>query len=235
MSYQSNLKGHLATSAFSVNPGSRVVLDPTILSPGESRDGNVTLVVVDMQPRYREAIDTATLDAVERQIKLAISRNWAIVVLENEPWRNGPTYRQLMRHLKDERDNWIYKRAFMRVKATDSGAEQVIEACLDFDYPMQYFRVCGVLLDACVKQTVLGILARVRTASIRCIAEAMNTDYDHKGAWEDFPTRPYLVVSSERIDSASDKSAQPTNAADQVPMSALVAAAAVTGGFYERL
>src|SRR5208283_4687262 len=108
-----------------------------------------------MQPGFKDAINKATLDAVERQIKLAISRNWAIVLLENEPWRNGATYPQLMMHLQDGRGNWKYKRAFMRVKSSDSGAAQVVEACQDFGYPMQYFRVCGVYLDACVEQTVL--------------------------------------------------------------------------------
>jgi hypothetical protein len=201
MSYLQQLEGYNSASAFSAKPGSRVVLDPTILSPGEDKDGNVTLVVVDMQPGFQDAIDKATLDAVERQIILAISRNWAIVLLENVPWRNGPTYPQLMKHLQDGRGNWTYKRAFMRVKDTDSGAAQVVEACEDYGYPMQYFRVCGVYLDACVEQTVLGILRRIPDASVRCIREAMNTNYLVEGAWASFPVRPYLVVSSEQIDS----------------------------------
>jgi hypothetical protein len=233
MSYLTELEGYIPASAFSVKPGRRAVLDPIYLSHGENQDGNVTLVVVDMQPGYKDAIDKATLDAVERQIKLAISRGWAIVLLENEPWRNGATYPQLMKHLKDGRGNWKYRRAFMRVKSTDSGADQVVEACMDFGFPMQYFRVCGVYLDACVEQTVLGILAKIRNASVRCIREAMNTNYDHKGAWASFPIRPFLVVSSEHVDSAP--SITNTNAFGLMPVMAAVTQAAVSGGFHERL
>jgi hypothetical protein len=228
MSYFQHLTGSNSASVFSAQPGRRTLLDPMILSPGENQDGNVTLVVVDMQPGFRDAIDQATLDAVERQIKLAISRNWAIVLLENEPWRNGPTLPQLMKHLQDERGNWTYKRAFMRVKSTDSGAAQVVEACEDFGYPMQYFRACGVYLDACVEKTVLGILKRLPCASLRCIRQAMNTNYLVEGAWAAFPVGPHLVVSSESVDSESpisqpslnDESAteQPRNPHHTVPV-----------------
>lgn len=201
MSYLDQMTGYHFSSAFSARPGRRAVLNAAVLSPEENQDENVTLVVVDMQPRFRDAIDEATLDAVERQIKLAIRRNWAIVLLENEPWRNGPTLPQLMKHLQDGQGNWTYKRAFMRVKCTDDGSRQVVEACEDFAYPMQYFRACGVYLDACVEQTVLGILAKVPGASVRCIREAMNTNYLVDGAWDAFPRKPYLVVSSEQVDS----------------------------------
>ena len=200
MHYNFALSDYCPPSMLSANSGCRQELNAHYLCNGEDQDGNVTLVVVDMQPGFHDAIDRATLDAVERQIQLAVMRNWAIVLLENEPWRNGPTYPQLLRHLQNERGQWTYKRAFMRVKATDSGAGQVIEACEDFCYPMQYFRVCGVYLDACVEQTVLGLLRGLPSASVRCIREAMNTNYKHEDAWAMFPVRPYLVVSSEQID-----------------------------------
>jgi hypothetical protein len=201
MSYLESHSGHYFGSAFSVKPERRAVLDAAVLSPEEDLDGNVTLVVVDMQPGFSDAINQDILDAVERQILLAMRRNWAIVLLENVPWKNGPTYRQLMRHLQDGQGNWTYKRAFMRVKAADNGSEQVVDACYDFGYPLQYFRVCGVYLDACVQKTVLGILAKLPNSSVRCIREAMNTNYLVEGAWAAFPIKPHLVVSSEQIDS----------------------------------
>jgi len=202
MSYQDLLKGYIPASAFSVKPGRRTVLDPNFLSIVEDQDGNVTLVVVDMQPGFKDAIDKATLDAVERQIKLAMRRGWAIVLLENAPWDNGRTYPQLRKHLMDGRGNWKYQRACTRVKEKEGGGNQVVDACKLLGYPLQYFRACGVYLDACVEQTVLGILKRIPGASVRCIREAMNTNYLHEEAWDSFPIRPYLVVSSEQVDSA---------------------------------
>jgi len=202
MSYQDLLKGYIPASAFSVKPGRRTVLDSRFLSVGEDQDGNVTLALVDMQPGFKDAIDKATLDAAERQIKLAMRRGWAIVLVENAPWDNGRTYPQLRKHLMDGRGNWKYNRACTVIKTTDGGGAQVIKACRAYGYPLQYFRVCGVYLDACVEQTVLGILKRIPGASVRCIREAMNTNYLHEEAWESFPTRPYLVVSSELVDSA---------------------------------
>jgi len=174
--------------------GCRTRLDPFHLHDGELRYGNVTLVVVDMQPGFRDAIDKATLDAVERQVLLAISRNWAIVLLEFNPWRNGPTMPQLKRHLDG------YERQMMRVKSTDGGSYLVVEACEDFGYPMQYFRACGVYTDACVKQTVLGLSARLPSCSVRVIREACNTNYAHAGVWESFPHKDHIVVSSELVD-----------------------------------
>lgn len=182
-------------SSLRVSTGRRTRLYPFHLHRDELLDGNVTLVVVDMQPGFRDAIDQATLDAVERQILLAIRCNWAIVSLEYDPWRNGETLPQLKRHLEPYRP-----RHMMRVKGCDGGSYQVVEACEDFGYPMQYFRVCGVYLDACVKQTVLGLSARLPSCSVRAIREACNTNYLHDGAWEDFPRSDHIVVSSELVD-----------------------------------
>jgi hypothetical protein len=178
---------HLQSSSW------RTRLYPFHLHRDELLDGNVTLVVVDMQPGFRDAIDKATLDAVERQILLAISCNWAIVSLEYNPWRNGSTLPQLKRHLDG------YGRHMMRVKSTDGGSCQVVEACQDFGYPMQYFRICGVYIDACVKQTVLGLSARLPSCSLRVIREACNTNYLHAGAWDDFPRKDHIVISSELV------------------------------------
>jgi hypothetical protein len=128
----------------------------------------------------------------------------------------------------DGRGNWKYQRACTRVKEREGGGNQVVAACKLLGNPMQYFRVCGVYLDACVEQTVLGILAKLPSASVRCIREAMNTNYLHKEAWASFPIRPYLVVSSEHVDSASSNNlASPTKAVGLVPFAPTAGCAAV--------
>lgn len=172
-------------------------IDANQLAPAEIDGTEVTLVVVDMQPGFLASLKEETLLAVERQIRLAVSRGWSVVLLELDPWRNGPTHERLTKLLDG------YQRQTTRVKSVSCGAIQVQDACEDLWLPTRFFRVCGVNSDLCVRATVLGMHVRYPGSGIRVIREACNTDHCPDMPWRAFPDRDRgavnVCVSSESI------------------------------------
>ncbi|MBX9573894.1 MAG: cysteine hydrolase [Candidatus Obscuribacterales bacterium] len=185
-----------------------LVLDPHALTAAEIR-ADTTLIVVDMLTGEQAANSELLLQAVERQITRARKMGWAVLFLSTEPWRRGNVYPRLLKLV----DGYA-PRCFTRVKAFDNGCVEVMEACFDFNYPTDMFRVCGVNTDLCVRSTVAGLLKLFPHAGFRIIKEACASytrveqpffvHEDPHGHWLWFEqaraSTPQLCVSSEAVD-----------------------------------
>lgn len=146
-----------------------------------------TLVIVDMQPGFTASLHLATLLQVERRIVEAKSHGWAIVVLENESHLHGHTHEQLLKHLAG------YKRYVVVPKSDDDGSREVIDACVQAGFDLNFVEVCGVNTDACVKKTVEGLIVKSPLSSILVFRKACYSDTPD-GMWSDFPVARNLKV-----------------------------------------
>ncbi|MBP9090514.1 hypothetical protein KBI23_05750 [bacterium] len=160
-------------------------------------EGGGTLVIIDMQaPFIRHCTNQQFIAAVVDQVKLAISRGWAIVIVEVKPWAYGPTIKAIMELLEGQ-----YDRYKIVQKEGDDGSQAVLEICQSpQNYPDKFFRVIGVLIGACVKSTAWGLCTRKQDCLVRVIKEACATNGDTATAWAAFKEGPRLVVSSNSID-----------------------------------
>ncbi|MFA7339809.1 MAG: hypothetical protein WC028_23705 [Candidatus Obscuribacterales bacterium] len=160
-----------------------------------------TLVIIDMQaPFIRHCTNQQFIAAVVDQVKLAISRGWAIVIVEVKPWAYGPTIKAIMELLEGH-----YQRYKIVQKEGDDGSQHVLEICQSpQNYPDRFFRVTGVLIGACVKSTAWGLCTRKHDCFVRVIKEACATNGDTAAAWAAFKEGPRVVVSSNSIDIKPD-------------------------------
>ncbi|MBS1991304.1 MAG: type III pantothenate kinase [Cyanobacteria bacterium SZAS LIN-3] len=198
------LKGiyHLAVSLQSplapdVVPPSRLPLRADCLHALELERDNVTLVIVDMQPPFLAGCkDPQLIPGVVAQVKLAISRGWAIVLLEVKPWTYGRTVEPIMELLEGK-----YRRFTVCRKEGDDGSQEVLDACRSIvGYGDRFFRVTGVLIGACVSRTAWGLTVRHEGCFVRVIREGCGTIGDVEKSWSQFKVGPRLVVSSHSID-----------------------------------
>lgn len=171
-------------------------LDCDLIQQVELLNGMVTLVVIDMQPTFLKACpDSSFVSGVIDQVKLAISRGWAIVLLEVKPWVYGETIDSIMELLER------YERFTVLWKEGDDGSQQVMNACRSaLNYPDQLFRVTGVFIGACVLRTAWGLAGRNQESCVRVIKEACAATGDPVAAWAAFEQGPRVVVSSHSID-----------------------------------
>lgn len=166
------------------------------LHPVERQRGAVTLVIVDMQPPFlARCKDSQLIPSVVAQVKLAIARNWAIVLVEVKPQTYGPTVRPILSLLEGK-----YQRFVRVIKEGDDGSAEALTACATYGYPQDRFRVVGVLINACIASTAWGLVGRNKTCLVRVIKEACGTTQQTAKAWASFKQGPRLVVSSHKID-----------------------------------
>ncbi|MBK9770994.1 MAG: hypothetical protein IPP57_09245 [Candidatus Obscuribacter sp.] len=166
------------------------------LHPSERQKGAVTLVIVDMQPPFlARCKDSQLIPSVVAQVKLAIARNWAIVLVEVKPQTYGATVRPILSLLEGK-----YQRFARVIKEGDDGSAEALAACATHSYPQEHFRVVGVLINACIASTAWGLVGRNKTCLVRVIKEACGTTQQTARAWASFKQGPRLVVSSHKID-----------------------------------
>lgn len=173
-----------------------------LIEPVETDYGMCTLVVVDMQPPFLAPVkDPRLMAAVVAEVKLAISRGWGIVLVEVKPWTYGETAGPIMELLRRK-----YERFTSCRKEGDDGSLEILEACSKRNYPDKFFRVTGVLINACVATTAWGLVQRRNDCRVRVVKEACGTNQeDVDGAWASFTRGPRVVVSSQLIDKQVDK------------------------------
>lgn len=140
-----------------------------------------TLVVVDMQTGFAAAHCKATRAAVLREIQRAARLGWGIVVLEVNPDKYESTFAELIAPLNHGAcGRWVRKS-----KMSDSGAFEVQDAINKYEYPHELIRVCGVNIQACVKDTVTQLQQLYGNSRIEIIQDACNSDMP--GGWMSFP------------------------------------------------
>jgi hypothetical protein len=172
---------------------------------------NKVLVIVDMQRRFAAA-DPATVAAVLKQIELAKSKGWPVVVLEfpNEQMlrmvRAGA--QQCGRPLPVPRTAVAFPTTLppimralqghphqVREKYDSDGGLNVVYACYDSGWPLDDFRVVGVNTDCCVLSTVKGLRECRTLARIEVVKEACNTTNPEE-IWSRFPQDVTIIPAA---------------------------------------
>lgn len=173
-------------------------LSANALEPEERENGEVTLVLVDVQPPFLAACkDPYLIASIVRQVELAVRCGWAIVLIEAKPWAYGATTEVVTDLLKGK-----YERFNSCSKEGDDGSLAVLDSCRRLGYPDRFFRVAGVLVGACVKKTAWGLANGQPACLVRVIKEACGTNGDTNTAWTDFEIGPRVVVSSQSLEPA---------------------------------
>ncbi len=145
------------------------------------------LVVMDMMLEFKASRDPETQAAVAAEIRRAMAAGEAIIFVEYAGG-NSSTYRDLLDLVQG------YKLWCVVEKHTDSGAEEVFEACMDNGYWPENFRIVGVNADGCILATVEGLCARLRNCHIDVVRSACHTDSGWKN-WEiKFDGMPKVTV-----------------------------------------
>lgn len=150
------------------------------------------LVVIDMQEGFCASRDQRTVYFVKQEILRAKKAGMAIIIVEFDPEADkmGNTHSEITDLLNG------YDRTATVSKSANDGSEEVIEACLDNGFWMEDFRICGVNSDACVLETVTGLLERVSSCDITVVQDACNCmTGESNDVWvEDYPSLPVTVI-----------------------------------------
>lgn len=127
------------------------------------------LVVMDMMLEFKASRDPQTQAAVAAEIRRAMAAGEAIIFVEYAGG-NSNTYRALL-DLVQGYNLWCVVE-----KHTDSGSQEVFEACMDNGYWPENFRIVGVNADGCIFATVEGLCAKLRNCHIEVVRAACHTD-----------------------------------------------------------
>ena len=109
-----------------------------------------TLVVIDMQYEFSSTAELA-LAGVCKAIVAAKKNLNHIIVIEYKG--SGDTLPEVKRAIG------AYKRVSYRTKKLDDGSKEILDVVRRKKLPRK-FRVCGVNLDACVWDSVLGLVEK---------------------------------------------------------------------------
>jgi hypothetical protein len=145
------------------------------------------LVVMDMMLEFKASREPETQAAVAAEIRRAIAAGEAIIFVEYAGG-NSNTYRDLL-DLAQGYNLWCVVE-----KHTDSGAEEVFEACMDNGYWPENFRIVGVNADGCIFATVEGLCAKLRNCHIDVVKGACHTDSGWKNWTRKFDGMPKVTV-----------------------------------------
>ncbi len=145
------------------------------------------LVVMDMMLEFKASRDPETQAAVAAEIRRAMAAGEAIIFVEYAGG-NSSTYRDLL-DLVQGYNLWCVVE-----KHTDSGCEEVFEACMDNGYWPENFRIVGVNADGCIFATVEGLCAKLRNCHIEVVRGACHTDSGWKNWERKYDDMPKVTV-----------------------------------------
>jgi hypothetical protein len=130
-----------------------------------------TLLVIDVQSYFEAANSRRLIRNCKREIRQAIKDKAAILLVEYDSCgRSSACIAKMVEN---------YNRGFVIIKDDDDGSSEIFDAVNRFDLPRSRFKVAGVNTDACVQDTVTGLVNRLKRQkkkrlSIVVIADACN-------------------------------------------------------------
>jgi len=133
----------------------------------------MALVIVDMQVGFESARCLKTRKNIVKAIRNSIKQEEQIVILEYSSF--GNTYSDILEALKD----YPYDK---QIKFNDDGSQEVLEVSKD-----ELFKVCGVNLGFCVRETIEGLIAAKKGVSL--IKDACNCSYYKEDAYAMYSTK----------------------------------------------
>ena len=145
-----------------------------------------TLVVIDMQPAtWGHACRTeGVIPTIKKEIDRAINSHSGIIFVEYSD--NGKTHAELLAATKG------YKRKIVALKNCGDGSRTVISACNKRHFSKSNFRVCGILTDCCVHQTVVSLSEKLPRAEIEVIIKGCHPQ--NKDAWGTMAKRDNVKI-----------------------------------------
>jgi len=126
------------------------------------------LVVIDMQPGYPASQDAVTQWFVKQEILRQSERNLPVLLVEFDAHEMGETFESI-RCLVES-----YEHGHIIDKRSSNGSAEILSACRRLQLPSEAFRICGVNSDACVLETVQGLLSAHSTCLITLPQDACN-------------------------------------------------------------
>jgi len=133
-----------------------------------------TLIVVDMQPKFKAANGERVRKGCMREIMKAITSKAPIIFLEYDsdyiPGGYGPTLKELTKPVVDN--------YYIEYKTRDDGSYNVQKLVKKHKLP-ETFRVCGINTDCCVYETVRGLSLIFDNPNIDVVEDACASDWNH--------------------------------------------------------
>lgn len=150
-----------------------------------------TLVVIDMQEIFKSATHINPLVGVTREVMIAKTKKYPILYVEFDEAR---TLSQLTNLVKK------YSKYAKVMKRFCDGSSDIIRALRRKNFPNNKLRICGVNSDACVLDTVKGLLKKLPDSKIEVVTNACASSKANKISgddsyeWDDFVTHPNLLL-----------------------------------------
>lgn len=143
-----------------------------------------TLVIVDMQSQGFPLARSA-MRGVKEEVRLAMQRDWHIIVVEFDLECAGETDSDLLEIMAG------YAKRHQVKKAHEDGSREVVEYCAEQGLPTNLFRVVGVMTDVCVAQTSFGLVGRLSDSSVEVVKSACACAFSRYD-WNSFPSHERL-------------------------------------------
>lgn len=150
-----------------------------------------TLVVIDMQDIFRSATHMNPLVGVTREVMTAIAKRQYILYVEFDEAR---TLTPLLNLVKG------YRKFGKVMKRFSDGSGEIIKCLKRKNFPFKKLRVCGVNSDACVLDTVNGLLKKLPNSKIEvvknaCASSKANSNLGEDSYdWDKFVVHPNLLL-----------------------------------------
>jgi len=139
------------------------------------------LVIVDMQYDFSASSNQRTISEIMRQIDLAKRRKSPIVFLEYK--HEGETIEELMDYALED-----YEEVYQIEKEDDDGSLELCWGFAEFDLPFTHLRICGINTDACVADTVRGLIRDYPEVKVEVVKKGCHSsNFGSKSAWKQFP------------------------------------------------
>lgn len=143
-----------------------------------------TLVIVDMQSEFEAAMNPDVVVGVTQEILKAKEYGSPIILLEYEGC--GRSHHGFLNLLKN------YRRKASVKKVDDDGSTEVIRTIRRRCFNPFHIRVCGVNSDACVQDTVVGLLHKLTHTKVEVVKQACGTA--GLFSWRKFPKHRNLQL-----------------------------------------
>lgn len=150
------------------------------------------LVIVDMQTKFPAAKHRGTIDGCKKEITAAIAGNIPIFILELKSDNDfGPTLPELTDMLKG------YENAHIVIKQQNDGSYVLRKKFHDMELQPEFqFIVCGINTEACVYETIDGLLCKFPKSKATIDRNAVNGNHNQH---EQFGYLRFLEFMEHRI------------------------------------
>jgi hypothetical protein len=144
----------------------------------------MTLIVIDMQPLFVASNNKRLLRNCTKEIENTMTAKQAVILVEYLGY--GSTHQCLLEMLVG------YSRFQLITKDNDDGSDEVIN-CVKINKLKSPFRICGVNLDWCVKQTATSLAKKLPRRKVHVVQTAC-APINKKYNWNQFTRHKNIQI-----------------------------------------